>query len=233
MDTDAGDTGHMRRARILIAGATGLTGEACVAAALGDERVGTVVRLLRRPAGPAHPGLEDRIAGDDLLRALPDGPVDAVICCLGTTIRKVGGDRARFIHVDRDLVLGLARWAKARGVPTFCVVSAVGADAGSRIFYNRVKGSMEDALIDIGIERTVIMRPSVLTGPRKELRIGERIGMALMTLLSPLLVGAARAYRPMPADVLARALLNAALHRAPGRLVLTHGAIHGMAGSPE
>lgn len=219
----------MMGAQLLIAGSTGLVGEAGVHAALQDARVARVWRILRRPAGPVHPRLSDIITGDDLLKGLPGTPVDAVICCLGTTIRKAGGDKARFTHVDRDLVLGLARWAKAMGVPTFCVVSAIGADAGSSIFYNRVKGEMEDALMDIGLERTVIMQPSILTGPRKEVRIGERIGIALMTLFAPLMVGRARSYRPMPASVLGRALVNAALHKEPGILVLRYDGICAMA----
>jgi uncharacterized protein YbjT (DUF2867 family) len=221
----------MMGARLLIAGSTGLVGEASVHAALHDARVTRVVRVLRRPAGPVHPRLSDIITGDDLLKGLPCTPVDAVICCLGTTIRNVDGDKARFAHVDKELVLGLARWAKAMGVSTFCVVSAMGADARSRIFYSRVKGEMEDALMDIGLERTVIMQPSILTGPRKELRIGERIGIALMTMLTPLMVGRARPYRPMPADVLGRALVNAALHKEPGILVLRYDGINAMAAS--
>ena len=220
----------MSGARILVAGATGLIGEACVQHALAEPRVAEVIRLLRRSAGPAHPKLADRVTGEDLLSGLPTTPVDAVICCLGTTIHNVGGDQGRFIHVDKDLVVGLAQWAKDHGVRTFCVVSAMGADAGSRIFYNRVKGEMEEAVKALGIPRTVIMQPSILTGPRKEVRIGERIGIGLMNVVAPLLIGSARAYRPMPSVVLGRALVNAALAPEPGVHVLRYDAIRALAG---
>ena len=219
----------MSGARILVAGATGLIGEACVQHALEEPRVAEVIRLLRRSTGPVHPKLADRIAGDELLSDLPTTPVDAVICCLGTTIRNVGGDQGRFIHVDKDLVVGLALWAKDHGVRTFCVVSAMGADAGSRIFYNRVKGEMEAAVKALGIPRTVIMQPSILTGPRRELRVGERIGIVLARMLSPLMLGGLRDYRPMPSAVLGRALVNAALAHETGIHVLRHDAIHAQA----
>lgn len=192
--------------RILLAGASGLVGGAVLERALGDARVDRVFSLARRPSGLAHPKLIEWLAPEgDLLAGLRPEPVDAVLCCLGTTIRKVGGDRSAFMRVDKDLVLGLARWARAQGVPAFAVVSAIGADAGSAFFYNRVKGEMEQGLRAMGIPELHIFQPSILTGPRKEKRIGERIGIAAARLLAPLLPDR---YKPMPHDVLARALLN-------------------------
>ena len=203
----------MSGARILVAGATGLIGEACVQHALAEPRVAEVIRLLRRSTGPAHPKLADRVTGEDLLSGLPTTPVDAVICCLGTTIRNVGGDQGRFIHVDKDLVVGLAQWARKQGVRTFCVVSAMGADAGSRIFYNRVKGEMEAGLKALELPTLHIFHPSILVGPRKEFRLGERIGAVVMKVLAPLLPAKAQA---MPHDVLAKALLNAVFETQGG-----------------
>jgi len=190
---------------ILIAGTTGLIGGTTLELALLDPRFTRVVALVRRHVGRGHPKLEEWMA-DDLLRALRPERVDAVICCLGTTIRKVGGDRAKFTHVDKDLVVGLGRWAREQGVPVMCVVSAIGADASSRVFYNRVKGEMEDALNALGLPTTHLFQPSILTGPRREVRIGERAGIVLARLLSPLLPDR---YKPMPHDTLAKALLNA------------------------
>ncbi len=192
--------------RILLAGATGLIGSTALAQALEDPRFERVIALTRKSLA-ANPKLEQWVATDgDLLTALRDEPVDAVICCLGTTVRKVGGDKARFIHVDKDLVLGLGHWAKSQGVPVFCVVSAVGADASSSVFYNRVKGEMEDGLKALGFPALHIFQPSILTGPRLEKRLGERIGIAVMKALA--LVLPAR-LKPMPHDVLAQALVNA------------------------
>jgi len=190
---------------ILIAGPTGLIGNTALHKALSDGRFAKVIALTRRPLGIQDPKLTEWV-GEDLLAALRSERVDAVLCCLGTTINKVGGDKQKFIHVDKDLVVGIARWAKAQGVPVFCVVSAIGADAGSRVFYNRVKGEMEQALKDLNLPTLHIFQPSILTGPRQEVRRGERIGIALGKFFAPLLPAR---YKPMPHDVLAKALLNA------------------------
>ena len=197
---------------ILVAGATGLIGTEVLRKALEDQRISRAIALVRRSTGLVHPKLLEWSAStDDLLSGLRTDQVDAVVCCLGTTIRNVGGDQQKFIHVDKDLVLGIARWAKERGVPTFSVVSAIGADPKSRVFYSRVKGEMEDGLRAIGIRRTCIFRPSILTGPRQEVRVGERIGIGVRSALAPLMLGKLSAYRPMRSDVLATALLESVL----------------------
>ncbi len=196
---------------ILIAGATGLIGSTVLQFALADARYTKVVVLARRPLGLSHPKLVEW-THPELLEGLRSERVDAAVCCLGTTIRNVGGDQAKFIHVDKDLVVGLGRWAKAQGVPVMCVVSAIGADAGSRIFYNRVKGEMEQDLKVLGLPALHLFHPSILTGPRKEKRFGERVGIVLGQLFAPLLPAR---YKPMPHDVLAKALLNAT-DRSPG-----------------
>lgn len=213
---------------ILLAGANGLVGSATLQQLLTDPRVDAVKALVRRPLGFAHDKLEawDSLEAD-LLNALHHESVHAVICCLGTTIRNVGGDRAKFIHVDKDLVVGLARWAKAHGAQRFAVVSAIGADATSRIFYNRVKGEMEREVEAIGLHAVHIMHPSILTGPRQEKRTGERIGIMVAKAIAPLLP---QRYRPMPHDVLARAMVNAALEGAPGVHRHTYHAIVELAG---
>lgn len=194
---------HMATPTILIAGATGLIGAATVRQALDDPRFGRVIVLVRRSTGMQHPKLEEWLA-DELLQGLRSEKVDAVLCCLGTTIGKEGGDKAKFIHVDKDLVLGLGAWAKEQGVPVFSVVSVVGADAGSRLFYNRVKGEMEAGLSALGFSTLHLFHPSVLVGERREFRLGERIAGAVMSLVRPLLPASAR---PMRDTVLARALL--------------------------
>jgi len=191
--------------RILLSGASGLVGSSVLEQALGRERPCDVVSLVRRSSGQHHPRLIEWLSADgNVLSGLRSEPVDAVICCLGTTIRKVGGDKAKFIHVDKDLVVGLARWAKQQGVRCFAVVSAIGADASSSVFYNKVKGEMERELKAIGLPELHIFHPSILTGPRHEKRTGERIGILVMSALAPLLPDK---YKPMPHDVLAGALL--------------------------
>ena len=191
---------------LLIAGPTGLIGDTTLRMALDDDRVGRVIALTRKPLDLQHPKLLEW-CHDDILQVLGKQPVDAVLCCLGTTMRQVGGDKAKFIHVDKDLVLGLGRWARDVGVPVFAVVSAVGADPRSAFFYNRVKGEMERGLRAMGFPTLHIFHPSILTGPRKQQRFGESIGIVLGRLFAPLLP---ERYRPMPHDMLAKALLNSA-----------------------
>jgi uncharacterized protein YbjT (DUF2867 family) len=209
---------------ILIAGATGLVGSSVLRQALDDPRFGRVIVLARRDPALTHPKLEAWVAGD-LLSGLRDARVDAVLCCLGTTIAKEGGDRARFIHVDKDLVVGLGKWAARHAVPVLAVVSSIGADAGARVFYSRIKGEVELELKALEFPVLHIFRPSVLVGPRKEFRVGERISAAIMGVLGPLIPDR---YRPMQHDVLARAMLNAVFDPRSG--THAHRSIRAMAG---
>ena len=190
---------------ILLAGATGLIGNEVLEQLLNGSEVERVITLSRKRIDKGNDAFEQWIA-NDLLSALKNEPVDTLICCLGTTMRNVGGDKQRFVHVDKDMVLGLGRWAKTQGVRTFIVVSSMGADTGSRFFYNRVKGETEEGLKAIGLPVLHIFQPSILTGPRKEQRTGERIGIAVLSALAPLL---SVRFRPMPHDTLARAILTA------------------------
>lgn len=198
------DLRTMEARTLLIVGVTGLIGNAALRLALDDDRFARVIALGRRATGLQHPRLTEW-TDNDLLNALRAEKVDAVLCCLGTTIGKEGGDKARFIHVDKDLVLGIGQWAKGQGVPVFAVVSAMGADAGSRIFYNRVKGEMEAGLKGMGFPALHLFHPSVLVGPRQDFRLGERIAGVVMGALAPLLPAKAR---PMRDTVLGKALLQ-------------------------
>lgn len=201
---------------ILLAGATGLVGSACLPLLLADERVGKVIALVRRPLGIQHAKLEQWVApSDDLLKGLKPETVDAVICCLGTTI-KTAGSQAAFIAVDKDLPLGIAHWAREQRVPTYCSISAIGADPGSRIFYSRVKGEVEQELEGMHFHSLALFQPSMLTGPRKEKRFGERIGIGVMNAVGPLLRGPLAKYRAMPHEVLAKALVNTVCSPEPG-----------------
>jgi uncharacterized protein YbjT (DUF2867 family) len=164
-----------------IFGATGLVGRACLDLLLADERYVRIVAIGRREPAQSHPKLVVRRAALDIVEALDDptlGSVDDVFCCLGTTIRKAGSQEA-FRRVDLDYVVNAASFAKRHGARHFLMVSAVGADARSRVFYSRVKGEVEGAIAKLGIERVSIFRPSFILGPRKESRLGERLGMAV------------------------------------------------------
>ncbi|AKJ01403.1 uncharacterized protein YbjT (DUF2867 family) [Archangium gephyra] len=195
----------------LVAGASGLVGGFLLDALLEDSRYREVHSLGRRPLPKQHPKLVQhtvdfaRLGGE----ALP--PAQEAFCCLGTTIKKAGSQEA-FRAVDHDAVLAFASAAKKAGVQRFLVVTALGADARSRVFYNRVKGEAEEALKAMGFESLVILQPSLLLGDRAESRPGERVAIVASRVLAPLLRPLAS--RPIEARTVARAMVALA-HSAP------------------
>ncbi len=202
--------------RVWVAGATGLVGREVLVALHADPGVAEVVALVRRPL-PAVPGGDGaRVRGhvvdfDRLVEAPPPGRCDVAICCLGTTIKQAGSQDA-FRKVDHDYVLAFARAAIDAGAGHVLVVSSLGADPSSRVFYNRVKGEVERALGQLGVAVTVA-RPSLLLGDRSELRLGERVAAPLSRLLP------AR-WRGIQAATVARALVRLSAQPATGTRVV-------------
>lgn len=197
---------------LLLVGATGHVGRQVLALALDDPRVALVVAPVRR-ALPAHPRLSapiidfDRLDGDAAWWA-----ADAVICTLGTTIRQAGS-QARFRTVDHHYPLAVAEQALASGTRTYVLTSAMGADASSRIFYNRVKGELENDLRSLGFSSLTLVRPGLIGGEREAFRAGERALGALLKVIGPLLP---RRWRTNPPECIARELLDAAVTARPG-----------------
>ena len=151
---------------VAIAGATGLVGRSILQGLLDDPMVSQVHALARRPMAQAHPKLQVQVVDFQAVPTLP--PVDEVYLALGTTI-KIAGSQAAFRAVDHDANLAVARAARAAGARRAGLVSAMGADARSSIFYNRVKGELEDALAQLGFDTLAIARPSMLLGDRAAL----------------------------------------------------------------
>ena len=214
----------------LLLGATGLVGRHTLARLAADARWTRVVTLDRRPvprASATHaPTVVDFDRLDDIDPAL--WACDTVFCALGTTIR-TAGSRAAFRRVDLDIPVHAARLARSHGATQMLLVSALGADAGSRIFYNRVKGEAEAAVQDAGFASVGIVRPSLLTGDRTETRRGEQIGEAVLGALRPLLVGPLRNLRPTAADDVAACLVALAAAQRPGVTVAEPEAIRAWA----
>jgi uncharacterized protein YbjT (DUF2867 family) len=194
----------------LVLGATGLVGGRCLELLLEDGAWGRVTALVRRPTGRAHPRLAEAVADFDRLEERGDAlAADDVFCCLGSTIRKAGS-REAFYRVDHDYPVAAARLASARGARRFLLVTALGADAGSRIFYNRVKGEVERDVAAFPFEGVALLRPSLILGPRGERRAAEALAQRLAPLAAPLLVGPLRRYRAVRADAVARAMVRLA-----------------------
>jgi uncharacterized protein YbjT (DUF2867 family) len=216
----------------LVLGATGLVGGVLLRRLLDDPAWTHVTVLGRRPTGRVHPRLTEVAAELD---EIPDHAerfaVHTVFCCLGTTLRKAGS-REAFRRVDLGAVAIAARLASRGGATRFLLVSAGGADPASRIFYNRVKGEAEAAVLAAGIPGVDVFRPSLILGPRGERRPLEAAAQRIGRLLAPLLAGPLRRVRPVPADAVARAMLRLASDAAPGRRTVENEEILSLAGSP-
>ena len=202
-------------ASALVAGATGLVGRECVDLLLGEEGFRRIIALTRRTL---HTTLEserlwirkvdfDRLAlSADLFR------VDMVFCALGTTMHDAGSEPA-FRRVDFEYALETARLGLAGGARHYLLVSALGADPRSRIFYNRVKGELEHAVGELGYRSVTIIRPSLLVGDRPGPRRFDRLAGRL-AFLSP------RRFRPVEATRVASALVGAAMRDEPGQRII-------------
>lgn len=202
---------------VLIAGATGAVGREVLRLALANEKqVAQVVAPTRRALSP-HPRLENPLVEfDQLTGSEPWWDVDAVICALGTTIKKAGSQEA-FRRVDHEYPLVVARHALMHGARSYALNSSVGADAGSKSFYLRTKGEVERDLDALGYCSYTIVRPSVIWGERQEVRLGESLAIFALTALKPVVP---RRYRVVPAVRIAQALLDRALAGVPGRKVI-------------
>ena len=200
----------------LLAGATGLIGAALLPLLLADARYAKVVVVGRRPVALAHPKLVQVVAElGELESHRLQLIADDVYCCLGTT-RQQAGSREAFYKVDFLYVVQLAALAASNFAGQFLVVSSLGADAASRVYYSRVKGEMEAAVRELPFRATHLFRPSLLLGARAQPRLGERVAAAALALAGPLLRGGWAKYRPVPAAAVAAALLRAAKSDAAG-----------------
>jgi uncharacterized protein YbjT (DUF2867 family) len=173
------------------------------------------------PTLPAHQKLKTQIVDFNRLPAMP--PVDDAFIALGTTI-KVAGSQAAFRRVDFDAVMNTARAAREAGAKRIVVVSSLGADAHSRVFYNRVKGEMQQAVSALGAESVVFVQPSLLVGDREALGQPARAGEGwALRLLRPVLGWVPRGVRPIAAEDVARAMLHAAVDAKPGTRIVSSG----------
>jgi uncharacterized protein YbjT (DUF2867 family) len=210
----------------LLAGATGLVGRALLPMLLASKYYQRVHVLLRRTPPDIKASAKLRIHQVDFARLPAEFPrVDDVFIALGTTI-KVAGSEAAFRQVDFDFVVNTARAARAAGATRLAVVSALGADAKSRIFYNRVKGEMQAAITQLGYESVVIAQPSMLLGDRAALGQPARSGeLWAARLLGPFGWIVPKGVRPIPARAVASALLSAILEAKREVRLLKSGAM--------
>jgi uncharacterized protein YbjT (DUF2867 family) len=204
----------------LLLGATGLVGSELLQLLLDGTDYHKVVVLARRYLPLKHPKLDWRVVDFDRLddAAGAFAGVDDLFCCLGTTIKKAGS-QAAFRRVDLEYPLAAARLAREAGVRQYLIVTAMGAARSSRFFYNRVKGEVEAELQALGLPGLHIFRPSLLLGSRREFRPGEQVAAVLGQVLSPLLLGPLRPYRPISGRTVALAMYAVARRGRTGTYI--------------
>lgn len=196
--------------RALLVGATGLVGGHCLGELLYDNAFSAVTVFARRPLEWTPPKLTVHVVDFDRLSEQAEAiNADVALCCLGTTHRAAGSPEA-FAKVDHIYVAELARLAAARGVSRFILVSAVGADPASPVFYNRVKGRAEAAVSELPFKAVHILRPSLLLGERSEPRPLEDWSKQLAPFWSLLAWGPFSRYRPVLAEIVASRMVELA-----------------------
>jgi len=206
--------------KAIVLGATGLTGSIVVNKLLQDDRYDQVKVFLRRSLAIDHPKLSEYVV--DLLKLedyADDFTADEVYCCIGTTAKKTP-DKELYRKIDFGIPVAASQLAKQNNINTFIVISALGANPKSGIFYNRTKGEMEQKVKEMDIPNTYILQPSFITGDRKENRLGEKIGIILFKALAVFLIGGLRKYRAIEAKTIAQAMLNLAQDKPSDKEVI-------------
>ena len=193
--------------KALVIGATGATGKDLVRLLLEDESFEEVTVFVRRPVDIDSPKLTAHVVDFDrpgewanLLRG------DVLFSCLGTTIRAAGSQEAQW-KVDYSYQYDAAKAARGNGVPAYILVSSVGADSKSKVFYTRMKGALDDAVQELGFGSCFILRPPSLIRKGSD-RMGEKVGVVALKALNA--IGLMRKYTPMPTEAVAAAMLRLA-----------------------
>jgi uncharacterized protein YbjT (DUF2867 family) len=198
-------------------GATGLVGGALLDLLLEDDRFSEVRSFVRRSSGRSHDKLREHVVDFRAPESFESELVgDVLFSTLGTTRKKAGSQEAQR-EVDYTFQYEAARSAAKNGVACYVLVSSTGADAGSSLFYNRMKGQLDQAVKELGFARCHILRPSILDGNRQESRPAERLGLAVMHVLDYL--PGLRAYRPIHAKTVAQAMVHLAFSEETGSYV--------------
>lgn len=212
---------NMQRIAVLL-GATGMVGGALLKLLLDDTDYDLIRVVGRRSTGITHSRLEEHVIDMSDMGALQQAIKGArvVFVAIGTTMRRVRGDRDLYRTIDFDIPVNAAKLAAAEGVAAYALVSAVGADPDNAYnFYIKLKGVTEETVAEQGVPRTIIVRPSLLMGQRMERRPAERVAQWLMPAINPLLRGKLSRYRGIDASDVARAMIRAVKAPAPGLFI--------------
>ena len=201
--------------RAVIAGSTGEIGKHLLNDVLTSDACSEVVTFIRRPNQMKNSRLMPVVVDFDSLQNATLDAIDVAFCCLGTTMKQAGSKEA-FTKVDLDYVVNFAKKVKAAGATQFHVVSALGANKNSSIFYNQIKGRMQQAIIDMKFDSTYIYQPSLLISDRQEIRKGERIAIVFFKAFNFLFIGPLKKYAGIPVSKVAKGMLQRCLNAKPG-----------------
>ena len=206
----------------IILGATGLSGSLLLEKLIHDERYKTI-KLFSRKEIDGMPSKVNQYVGNlfELEKFEADFTGEEVYCCIGTTAKKTR-DKKVYTAIDYGIPVAAAKLSKENGIQTFFVVSALGANAKSSIFYNKTKGEMERDVLLENIKNTYLLQPSIIGGKRNEQRIGEKIGLAVFKLFQPLFFGGLKKYQITEAEHIAQAMINVANSSSKKQIIASH-----------
>lgn len=197
--------------KVLLLGATGLIGHSCLEYLLAAPNVSQVIAPTRRTLPNRDPKLRNVLVDFDRLDEYPElFDVSTILCCLGTTMKQAGS-RENFRKVDYQYCRDAAELGRAHRARAFLLVSAIGANANSPVYYSRVKGELEAKLRSLEYEYLSIYRPSMLLGQRDEVRLGETLYARLTPVVDLFMRGPLKPYHAIKGSTVARAMVNEAL----------------------
>ncbi len=222
----------MQAKTAVLLGASGLIGSGLLQLLLQDDQYGKVRVLVRSSFPMIHPKLEVKITdfNDAGNYRLSLGEGDVIFCCIGTTMKKVKGDKALYRQIDRDIPVHAAQYGMDKGFSQYLLVSAIGASANASNFYLQLKGGVEDAIMALPYAAVHVFRPSLLLGNREERRTGESIAQSVMPLFSFLMTGKLKKYKPVQAMDVAKAMLAASKSGVKGTNIYEYTQIKALAG---
>jgi uncharacterized protein YbjT (DUF2867 family) len=213
-----------------VIGATGLVGKQLVKQLLVNENFGKVRIFVRRDSGIQHPKLEQQVvdfAKEETWAKILTG--DVLFSALGTTLKQAGSKEKQY-EVDFTFNLNFARQAKENGIKNYVLVSSVGANSKSNIFYSRIKGELDDAVSKLGFKNLAILRSSSLTGDRDETRWMEKMSIPIVRFVTQFIF---KKYRPISGETVAQAMINAVLKPNPEKTIWEADEVFELAGSRE
>lgn len=209
-----------------VIGATGLVGKALVRQLLNDERFGKVRIFVRRETGLKHQKLEQLIVDFGRTETWDKQLTgDVLFSALGTTLKQAGSKEKQW-EIDFTFNLNFAKKAKENGIENYVLVSSVGANSKSSIFYTKMKGELDEAVSKIGFRNLVILRPASLTGPRENRRLAEEISVPILNFLTRFVM---KNYRPISDETVAKAIINAVFRKNTNKVIYEGAGVFNLA----